>query len=65
MAFEIEDAKCVHQTDRAIKVEAPDFGDEQIWIPQSQITEDSEVYKLGTEGTLVVSDWFAEKEGWV
>ena len=65
MAFEIEDARCVHQTEEAILVEAPDFGDEQVWIPQSQVTEDSEVYAIRTEGTLVVSDWFAEKRGWV
>jgi len=64
MAFEIVGARYIHQTAQAIKVEAPDF-DEPVWIPQSQITEDSEVYKLGTEGTLVVADWFAEKRGWV
>lgn len=25
---------------------------------------DGEVYKRGTEGTLIVSDWFARKQGW-
>jgi hypothetical protein len=26
--------------------------------------DDSEVYKHGTDGVLIVSDWFAEKRGW-
>lgn len=38
---------------------------EEIWIPKSQITDDSEVYKIGTEGTLVITDWIAEKKGLV
>jgi len=38
---------------------------EEIWIPKSQIHADSEVYKKDTEGTLVVSEWFATKEGLV
>lgn len=64
MAFEIENAKCVHEKGKAILVEAPDF-DEPQWIPQSQVTDDSEVWKPGTEGTLIVTDWLAEKEGWL
>jgi hypothetical protein len=32
------------------------------WIPKSVIHDDSEVYKWGTEGTLVVKQWFAEQE---
>jgi len=32
------------------------------WIPKSVIDEDSEVYKMGTSGTLIVKRWFAEKE---
>ena len=58
-----ENAKCTAQTDKAILVEAPAL-DEPTWIPQSQIDDDSEVYKPGTEGDLIVSDWWAEKQGW-
>jgi len=64
MAFEIEGARCIHEKGDAILVEAPDF-DEPEWIPQSQIDDDSEVYKRGTEGTLIVTDWLAEKRGWL
>jgi hypothetical protein len=34
------------------------------WVPQSVVHDDSEVYKEGDEGKLVVQLWFAEKEGW-
>lgn len=32
------------------------------WIPQSVIHDDSEVYKKGDSGNLVVMLWWAEKE---
>lgn len=35
----------------------------KFWIPKSIIHEDSEVYKKGTEGTLIIPEWFAVKEG--
>jgi len=38
---------------------------EEIWIPKSVISDDSEVYKDETEGTLVIFEWFAEKEGMI
>lgn len=63
MSCSIGDAECTAETPKAILVDAPDF-DEPEWIPQSQVHEDSEVYKMGTTGTLVVSDWWAEKKGW-
>lgn len=59
--IEIEGVKCIGQTQRAIRVAMPDG--EQRWIPQSQITPMSEVYELGTEGKLIVTAWFARKEG--
>lgn len=64
MSYEVEDARCIRDSGKAILVEAPDF-DEPEWIPQSMVDEDSEVYKLGTEGKLIVADWFAEKKGWL
>ena len=30
-----------------------------VWIPKSQIDDDSEVYKKGTEGLLVITEWIA------
>lgn len=35
------------------------------WVPESLIHEDSEAYKPGTSGTLVLPIWFCEKEGLV
>lgn len=36
---------------------------EEYWIPKSQIDDDSEVYEMGTEGKLVVSQWIADQRG--
>jgi hypothetical protein len=52
--------KCARATERAILVE---IEGEDHWIPLSQVDDDSEVYKSGDQGTLVVSHWFAVKEG--
>jgi hypothetical protein len=64
--FKIENCSVLHQTDFALLVESENFDSEdgQEWIPQSVIHENSEVWKLGTEGDLLVSDWFAKKKGW-
>lgn len=62
--FRIENARCTRQTAKAILVESPEL-DEPTWIPQSQVDDNSEVYKEGTDGILVVSDWFAEQRGWL
>lgn len=37
----------------------------EVWIPKSMIHEDSETYKAGTDGTLIVKQWLAEQRGWV
>ena len=55
-----EDVTCLKDTDLAILVE---IDGEEYWIPQSQVHEDSEVYQEGDEGRLVVSYWFAKREG--
>lgn len=67
--IEIENAKCLEHrrkggTISAIKFTAPLFNDPQ-WMPFSQVSEDSEVYKAGDEGTLIVTKWFAKKMDWV
>jgi len=65
MKFEIEDAEAVRDSGKALLVESPEFDDDGEWIPQSQIHDDSEVYKEGHTGTLVVTAWFARKKGWL
>lgn len=52
---------CVAATHLAIRVVMPNGAVR--WIPQSQVTADSEVYGLGHHGRLVVTGWFARKEG--
>jgi len=63
MSYEVENAKAVGATDKGIWVQADDFDSDE-FIPQDQIDDNSEVYKKGTEGTLIVSDWLARKRGW-
>ena len=35
----------------------------ELWIPQSQITDDSEVWRAGHKGRLVITRWLAEQKG--
>ena len=37
----------------------------EVWIPQSQITDESEVWRAGHKGRLVVTRWLAEQKGFV
>ena len=53
---EVDDCACSIATAKAILV----CEGEEVWIPTSQVHEDSEVYKTGTEGTLVIPRWVAE-----
>ena len=55
-----EDVLCTYQTQKAIKVT---IEDEEHWIPQSQVHDDSEVYKVGQRGTLVITRWIAQQRG--
>jgi hypothetical protein len=64
--FEVKDAKCTRlaASGKAILVEAEQF-DEPVWVPISQVHDDSEVWKPGDEGKLVVTEWIAMQKGWV
>lgn len=56
---------CVHTTPESIKVTPlPPHTAEAFWIPQECIHEDSEVYKKGDEGKLVVKMYKAISMGW-
>lgn len=54
-----DDVRCIKETASAILVVIPDHG--EVWFPQSQIDDDSEVYGKDHEGKLVVSQWIAEQ----
>lgn len=42
-----------------------DSWDKDYWIPRSLIHDDSEVYRPGTTGTLIIPRWIAEKKGMI
>lgn len=65
-AYEIESATCLRETEKAILVacEEDERFLEPVWIPKSQVHDDSLVYKKGDEGTLIVTNWFAKQRGW-
>lgn len=46
-------------TDKALYC---DFGDCRCWIPLSQVHDDSEVWKAGQEGEILVSEWIAKEK---
>lgn len=51
------------ESEKAILVE---IEGEKVWVPKSQIHDDSEVYsKASGGGELVVSTWWATKKGLV
>lgn len=50
------------ERDKAICVYLDDAEEDQ-WIPKSVIHEDSEVWKGGQSGEVVVKQWWADKEG--
>lgn len=51
-------------SEKALLCRIPD-GDSsrEVWIPRSQLTDDSEIVDVGDEGELVIKSWFAEREG--
>lgn len=63
--FEVEGASALAETDKALLVRADIFPDGQAWIPISQIHDDSDVYKKGDSGTLLITEWLAKKNGWL
>lgn len=58
---EFDGCECVGESDKAILVRFED--NHQAWIPKSQVDDDSEVYSRHDSGTLIISEWWADKEG--
>lgn len=61
--YKVISARVLEEREKAIRVSAPEF-DGPKWIPKSLIHDDSEVWKEGQRGDLVVPEWFAEKSEW-
>jgi len=53
-------AECIRSTTQAILVV---IDGAEHWIPQSQIHADSEVWKRGDKGKLIISKWIGAKRG--
>jgi hypothetical protein len=62
--FEFGHVTVVAASPDAIKCRVGGRFGETFWVPRSQIDDLSEVYDSDHEGTLIVSQWFAEKRGW-
>ena len=65
MSFNIH-VKLKAKSKAAILVEDEDG--EEVWIPNSQIDDDSEIWEdseKGEEGKLVISEWLATQKGWL
>lgn len=56
----IADVRCVRESEKALLCEI--YG-EEIWVPKSQILEESDVASEGDVGFLHITEWFADKEG--
>jgi hypothetical protein len=55
-----KDVEAKKETDKALLCV---IDGKEHWVPKSQIDDDSEVFEEGHRGTLVCSEWWAEKNG--
>ena len=53
----------------SLLIHAENTGDEHFstdtWVPYSTVHDDSEVYREGDVGKLVLKTWWVERQGWV
>lgn len=54
-------AKVTRETPKAILVV---LGNKEVWVPQAAVHDDSEIWRQGQTGKLVVCSWFARARGW-
>lgn len=58
---EFSEVTCTAETDKAILCHVDG---KEVWIPKSQIHDDSEVYRVDADpGELVISEWIAKEKG--
>lgn len=60
--YEIPDVRVIKETDKALLC---NIEGEEIWIPKSQIMDESEVFDEddNSNGTLVITEWIANEKG--
>lgn len=56
------DVTVIAETEKALLC---DIEGEEIWIPKSQITDNSEVLEKGDKGMLIITQWIASEKGLV
>lgn len=61
--YDRSEGVALRETEKAILFKQEDG--EEYWVPKSQIHDDSEVWKEGDEGILIVTEWFARKMEWI
>lgn len=67
--FDVGVVMCLKDTGQAllcrmISSDGPMKYGQEFWVPQSQVHDNSPVYEQGDTGKLIVTSWFASKEGW-
>jgi len=62
-AFVIENVSVIKATAKALlfRTAGPGIG---TWIPLECVHDDSEVWRAGDRGTMLVKRWYVEKQGW-
>lgn len=63
--FYLDDCTIVRETDKAILVRIGDQDDNEVWIPKSQIHDDSDIWKEGESGRLIITEWIAKQKGFL
>lgn len=56
----IDDCECLNETEKAILVW---IDDDSYWFPKSHVGADSEIWRKGQKGKLIVSEWIAIQKG--
>lgn len=63
--YRIPNSRIILERQKAVLVKSDVF-DREVWIPKSQIHDDSEVYDINSpEGDLLVLEGFAKYRGWI
>ena len=57
---EIKEAMILKKTGGAVLIEVDD---EEHWVPWSCVEDNGEDFRVGTRGTIYISEWIAEREG--
>ena len=64
----IEDVECIRETDLAVQIKVAGKGRRMllVWLPKSQIHDDSEVFNAGQNATgkLVIPNGWLSIRGW-